>query len=229
MEFVGIPPGEFLMGSTGTYAELDENPVTRVWISRGFFLGKYEVTQDQWKAVMGHNPSRFSGCGNCPVEQVSWNDVQAFIRKLNAQAEEGRYRLPTEAEWEHAARAGTTTDTYAGDYGLGSGYQRSILNAIAWNYSDSGNQTKPVGQKTPNTLGLYDMLGNVWEWVGDWYSRYPGGEITDPVSTRTGRGRVARGGSWSDYDEKYFRSSYRRVFQPRHRGDELGFRLVRTE
>ena len=137
--------------------------------------------------------------------------------------------MPTEAEWEHAARAGTTTDTYAGDYGLGSGYQRSILNAIAWHYRDSGNQTKPVGQKIPNTLGLYDMLGNVWEWVGDWYSRYPGGEITDPVTTRTSRGRVARGGSWSDFDEKYFRSSYRRVFQPRHRGDELGFRLARTE
>ena len=114
MEFVGIPPGEFLMGSTGYYAEPDEEPVTRVWISRGFFLGKYEVTQDQWKAVMGHNPSRFSGCGNCPVEKVSWNNVQAFIRKLNAQAEGGRYRLPTEAEWEYAARAGTTTDTYAG-------------------------------------------------------------------------------------------------------------------
>ena len=188
------------MGSTGSYAEPDEEPVTRVWISRGFFLGKYEVTQDQWKAVMGHNPSGFSGCGNCPVEKVSWNNVQAFIRKLNVQAEGGRYRLPTEAEWEYAARAGTTTDTYYGDHSLGSGYQGSILNSIAWHYRDSGKQTKPVGQKIPNRLGLYDMLGNVWEWVGDWYSRYPGGEVTDPVSARTGRGRVARGGSWSDYE-----------------------------
>lgn len=230
MEFVGIPPGEFLMGSTGSYAEPDERPVTQVWISRGFFLGKYEVTQDQWKAVMGHNPSRFSGCGNCPVEKVSWNNVQAFIRKLNAQAEGGRYRLPTEAEWEYAARAGTTTDTYAGVFSLGEGaFEDPVVHEIAWHYRDSGRQTQPVGQKVPNSFGLYDMLGNVWEWVSDWYSRYPGGAVTDPVGPRTGRGRVAKGGSWSDYSKKYFRAPYRRVFQPRHRVDELGFRLVRTE
>ena len=229
MEFVGIPPGEFLMGSTGSYAEPDEAPVTRVWISRGFFLGKYEVTQDQWKAVMGHNPSRFSGCGNCPVEKVSWNNVQAFIRKLNAQAKGGRYRLPTEAEWEYAARAGTTTDTYAGDFSVRLGYETPILNRIAWYAVDSKKQTKPVGQKVPNSFGLHDMLGNVWEWVSDWHSRYPGGAVTDPAGPRTGRGRVARGGGWSEYSKEYFRASYRRVFQPRHRGDELGFRLVRTE
>jgi len=230
MEFVGIPPGEFLMGSTGSYAEPDERPVTQVWISRGFFLGKYEVTQDQWKAVMGHNPSRFSGCGNCPVEKVSWNNVQAFIRKLNARAEGGRYRLPTEAEWEYAARAGTTTDTYAGVFSLGGdAFEEPVVHEIAWHYRDSGRQTQPVGQKVPNSFGLYDMLGNVWEWVSDWYSRYPGGAVTDPVGPRTGRGRVAKGGSWSDLSTKYFRASYRRVFQPRHRGEELGFRLVRTE
>ena len=229
MEFVGIPPGEFQMGSTGSYAEPDEAPVTRVWISRGFFLGKYEVTQDQWKAVMGHNPSRFSGCGNCPVEKVSWNNVQAFIRKLNAQAKGGRYRLPTEAEWEYAARAGTTTDTYAGDFSVRLGYETPILNRIAWYAVDSEKQTKPVGQKVPNSFGLHDMLGNVWEWVSDWHSRYPGGAVTDPAGPRTGRGRVARGGGWSEYSKEYFRASYRRVFQPRHRGDELGFRLVRTE
>lgn len=230
MEFVGIPPGEFLMGSTGRYAAPDEIPATRVWISRGFFLGKYEVTQDQWKAVMGHNPSRFSGCGKCPVEMVSWNNVQAFIRKLNARAKGGRYRLPTEAEWEYAARAGTTTDTYAGKFDIGSDASEDpVVHQIAWHRWDSGKQTQPVGQKIPNAFGLYDILGNVLEWVGDWYSRYPGGVVTDPVGPRTGRGRVARGASWSDSSKEYFQTSYRRAFQPRHRDDELGFRLVRTE
>ena len=118
MEFVEIPPGEFLMGSTRRHASSDEKPLTRVRISQGFYLGKYEVTQAQWQAVMGSNPSKFSGCGRCPVEQVSWEDVQEFIRRLNGRSGGERYRLPTEAEWEYAARAGTTTDTYAGDVTL---------------------------------------------------------------------------------------------------------------
>ena len=116
MEFVGIPPGEFLMGSTSGHALSFEQPVTRVRISQGFWLGKYEVTQDQWQAMMGNNASCFSDCGNCPVEDLSWEDVQAFIGRLNARSGGGKYRLPTEAEWEYAARAGTTTDTYAGGY-----------------------------------------------------------------------------------------------------------------
>ena len=164
MEFVWVPPGEFRMGSKSSEADDDERPRMRVRISRGFFLGKYEVTQGQWEAVMGSNPSRFDGCGpDCPVENVSWDDVQEFIRRLNAREGGNRYRLPTEAEWEYAARAGTNGDHYGN------------LAAIAWHEDNSGNRTHPVGRKAPNEWGLYDMLGNVWEWVEDWYGGYPGG------------------------------------------------------
>ena len=168
MEFVGIPPGEFLMGSTGEYAYDVEQPVTRVRISQGFYLGKYEVTQAEWQAVMGNNPSRFSGCGRCPVGKISWEEVQEFIGRLNARSGGGRYRLPTEAEWEYAARAGTTTDTYAGDLTNPKGND-PVVNGIAWYEENSGKAIHAVGQKAPNGFGLYDMLGNVYEWVGDWY------------------------------------------------------------
>ena len=154
MEFVQVPAGEFLMGSESEEAIYMEQPVTRVRISRGFYLGKYEVTQGQWQAVMGSNPSFFDECGpDCPVEGVSWDDVQEFIRKLNAAVGEERYRLPTEAEWEYAARAGTSGDRYGN------------LDAIAWYDGNSGDRTHPVGRKAPNALGLHDMLGNVFEWV----------------------------------------------------------------
>ncbi len=143
MEFVEIPPGEFLMGSTSEYATDDERPLTRVKISKGFYLGKYEVTQAQWQAVMGSNPSGFSGCGRCPVENVSWNDVQEFIRRLNGRSGGGRYRLPTEAEWEYAARAGTTTDTYAGDLTEPLGND-PVVNGIAW-YDKNKWRSNPPG------------------------------------------------------------------------------------
>ena len=165
IEFVGIPSGEFLMGSTSERAYKSERPVARVRISKGFWMGKYEVTQDQWQAVMGNNPSDVSGCGTCPVESVSWEDVQEFIGKLNGRSGGGRYRLPTEAEWEYAARAGTTTDTYAGDVTNPLGND-PVVNGIAWYRENSGGRTHPAGQMEPNGFGLYDMLGNVWEWVG---------------------------------------------------------------
>ena len=196
MEFVGIPPGEFLMGSTSRHAMDWEKPTTRVRISKGFWLGKYEVTQDQWQAVMGNNPSRFAGCGNCPVEQVSWEDVQVFIGRLNSRSGGGRYRLPTEAEWEYAARAGTSTDTYAGDITQPEGND-PVLNGIAWYGKNSGSRTQPVGRKSPNGFGLHDMLGNVGEWVGDWYGSYPGGAVTDPSGPGSGSERVIRGGGWA--------------------------------
>ena len=157
MEFVWVPPGEFRMGSTSSEADANEQPVTQVRISRGFWLGKYEVTQEEWQAVMGSNPSRFAGCGNCPVERVSWDDAQQFIQGLNAREGPAVYRLPTEAEWEYAARAGTTGDRYGN------------LDAIAWYGQNSGGRTHPVGGKPPNAWGLHDMLGSVWEWVHDWY------------------------------------------------------------
>ena len=217
MEFVWIPPGEFRMGSTSSLAWDNEKPVTRVRISRGFYLGKYEVTQGQWEAVMGTNPSNFSNCGgDCPVEKVSWEDAQAFIRKLNEKEGGGKYRLPTEAEWEYAARAGTRGERYGN------------LDAIAWYDGNSGGRTHPVGGKAPNEFGLYDMLGNVWEWVEDWYGAYPGGTVTDPTGPRTGSKRVNRGGGWWGNVQPW-RSADRGGGSPGDRGSGLGFRLLRTK
>ena len=227
IEFVESPAGAFLMGSTGRWSDDVDRPVTRVRISQGFYLGKYEVTQDQWQAVMGNNPSKFSGCGRCPVENVSWNDVQAFIGKLNAKSGERRYRLPTEAEWEYAARAGTSTDTYAGNLTQKLGND-PVVNSIAWYKNNSGNRTHPVGQKAPNAFGLYDMLGNVWEWVGDWFGDYPGGAVTDPTGPGLGSMRVYRGSSW-DYYAMYCRSATRFWGQSSVSGGDQGFRLLREE
>ena len=216
IEFVQIPAGQFQMGST-SYS--DEQPVTQVRISRGFWMSKYEVTQAQWEAVMGSNPSVFPGCGgDCPVERVSWNDVQEFIRTLN-ERERGtgyEYRLPREAEWEYAARAGTT------------GERHGDLDAIAWYRGNSGGRTHPVGQKEPNAFGLHDMLGNVWEWVGDRFGRYPGGSVTDPVGSESGSLRVLRGGSWA-FIARDCRSANRHGLSPGRRSNFLGFRLLRTE
>ena len=227
MEFVGIPPGEFLMGSTSRHARNNEQPVTRVRISQGFYLGKTEVTQAEWQAVMGNNPSNFENCGRCPVEQVSWEDVQVFMGRLNARAGGERYRLPTDAEWEYAARAGTTTDTYAGDVTEPLGND-SVVNRIAWYGANSGIRTHPVGQKAPNGFGLHDMLGNVWEWVGDWYGDYPGGAVTDPTGPGSGSIRVDRGGSWAD-NAGVCRSAFRNGYSPGNGSINLGFRLLRTE
>ena len=207
MEFVRVPAGEFLMGSTSEEAYSLEQPVTRVRIGRAFELGKHEVTQAEWEAVMGSNPSRFDECGgDCPVEDVSWDDVQDFIGRLNALEGEVRYRLPTEAEWEYAARAGTAGDRYAGN-----------LDAIAWYDGNSGGSTHPVGQKAPNAFDLHDMLGNVWEWVQDRYGGYPGGSVTDPKRPGSGSARVLRGGGWI-FDARHCRASNRLFNAPGHRG-----------
>ena len=218
MEFVRVPAGEFRMGSTSAEALGVEFPVTRVRISQGFYLGKYEVTQRQWQEVMGSNPSWFDECGpDCPVENVSWDDVQGFIGRLNAALGEERYRLPTEAEWEYAARAGTSGDRYGN------------VDAIAWHKDNSGRRTHPVGQKAPNAWGLHDMLGNVFEWTQDWYGLYPGGEVTDPQGPVSGSGRVYRGGGWI-FGDVYCRAAFRYFSSPGGRGDAmLGFRLLRTE
>ena len=220
MEFVWIPDGEFLMGSLGHGEGTDDDEAWHeVRISRGFWLGKYEVTQGEWEAVMGTNPSDFSDCGpRCPVETVSWDDVQAYIRELN-ERESGSgyaYRLPTEAEWEYAARAGTF------------GVRYGEPDEIAWHWDNSGAKTHPVGQKHANAWGLHDMLGNVWEWTGDWYGRYPSGSVTAPRGPESGSYRVLRGGGWGSI-ARGVRSANRNNTSPGTRSSHFGFRLVRTE
>ena len=190
-----------------------------VTLTQGYYLQTTEVTQAQWQGVMGSNPGYFKGA-NLPVENVSWNDIQQFIQLLN-QRGEGTYRLPTEAEWEYAARAGTTTPWSCGS-------SESCLNQVAWfNTSSSSGQTQPVGQKQANAWGLYDMHGNVWEWVQDWYGTYPSGSVTNPQGSSTGVNRVARGGSWNP-SARYARSAYRYPDSPDTRLNSLGFRLLRS-
>jgi formylglycine-generating enzyme required for sulfatase activity len=213
MEFVRIQAGSFMMGSNN--GDSDEKPVHRVTISNGFEMGKYEVTQLQWRAIMGNNPSYFKGCNSCPVEQVSWDDVQEFINKLNAKNDGYEYRLPTEAEWEYACRAGTTGG-YAGN-----------LDSMAWYDSNSGDKTHPVGTKQPNAWGLYDMHGNVWEWCQDWYGAYPSNAVTDPAGARSGSYRVIRGGGWGSGAQDC-RAADRYGYAPDVRNGDLGFRLIRT-
>ena len=250
MEFARIPPGEFRMGSKSKFGFSDERPVTRVRISEGFWMGKHEVTQGQWEAVMGSNPSHFKHCGrDCPVESVSWEEVQQFIGKLNAMEGGARYRLPTEAEWEYAARAGSRTDTPAGDLRVLGLYNAPLLDGMAWYGGNSGVRYEggfecsgweekqyssdhcgphPVGLKAPNAFGLHDMLGNVWEWAQDWYGDYPGGAVTDPQGPSAGLYRVLRGGSWR-YLARGCRASDRYGLAPGHRFYDLGFRLLRTD
>ena len=225
MEFAWIPAGRFLMGSPED--EEGRFPGERqreVGISEGYWIKKHEVTQGEWVTVMGTNPSEFSSCGpRCPVENASWRDMQELIRRLNA-LDAGRaygYRLPTEAEWEYAARAGTTGARYG------------ELDAIAWHGHNSGYRTHPVGQKRANAWGLHDMLGNVWEWTGDRYGGYPFGSVTDPRGPESGSYRVIRGGGQGS-DAREVRSANRfnsdeYSLRPGHRYFNIGFRLVRTE
>ena len=223
MEFVWIEPGTFLMGSpsseSGRYD--NEGPQHRVTISKGFWLGKYETTQAQWKSVMGNNPSKYRG-ENHPVEQISWDDVQQFIRKLNQAEGESRYRLPTEAEWEYACRSGTTSRWSFGD-------DESQLSDYAWyggNNSPSG--TKEVGRKLPNPWGLYDMHGNVYEWCQDWFGNYSSKNQTDPTGPASGSDRVGRGGNFGNL-ARNVRSADRDYFSPDYRYSYIGARLLRTK
>lgn len=213
-EMVFVEGGTFQMGSSS--GESDEQPVHSVTLS-AFNIGKYEVTQAQWKAVMGSNPSNFSGCDNCPVENVSWNDVQDFIRKLNEQTGKN-YRLPTESEWEYAAKGGKQSRgyTYSGSNDLGS---------VAWYSNNSGSKTHAVGGKQANELGIYDMSGNVWEWCSDWYGNYNSYSETNPTGASSGRYRVLRGGSWY-YNASLCRTAYRNRYNPDSSNYHYGFRLV---
>jgi formylglycine-generating enzyme required for sulfatase activity len=229
--FVWIPPGTFTMGSPPTEVDRfdSEGPQTAVTISRGFWMGKYEVTQGEYESVIGTNPSWFTGDPNRPVEQVSWQDATAYCDALTQQARAaGRipcgydYRLPTEAEWEYACRAGTSTRfSYGDDHGY-----TNLINYGWWD-GNSGGTTRPVGQKLPNPWGLHEMHGNVWEWCQDWWSEsLPGGIAVDPQGPATGPGRMGRGGGW-DYNAKLCRSAFRAHFGgPGSWFVDVGFRIV---
>lgn len=213
IELVWVPPGSFMMGSATGDAR--ERPVRRITITEGFWMSKFEITQLQWTTLMNINPSKFSqNCGgSCPVERVSWNEIQEFIGRLNQKNDGFIYTLPTEAEWEYAARAG------------GDGDHRKDLREIAWFKSNAADRTHQVGTKKPNAFGIYDMFGNVWEWCSDWYARYPiNGEI-DPVGPANGSTKVLKGGSWKD-SASDTRVSYRADMSPTFKYQDTGFRVI---
>jgi formylglycine-generating enzyme required for sulfatase activity len=223
IEFIRIPAGSFQMGADKNLEEAsnDELPQHHVTLSHAFYLGKYEVTQEQWVAVMGNNPSKFVGLRN-PVESVSWDDIQVFIQQLNTKEGTDKYRLPTEAEWEYAARAGTSSTWSFGD-------DASESEQYAWYDDNSDNQTHPVGQKQPNPWGLYDIYGNVYEWVNDWYDEnfYSRNISTDPKGPENGTHRVLRGGGWGR-STWGLRSASRGSLVPDRQLERCGFRLARS-
>lgn len=229
MELVAIEPGTFLMGSpegeTGRVAS--EGPLTQVTITRRYWMGKHQVTQGQYAAVMGSNPSTFKGSMIFPVETVSWADAIDFCANLTEkECRAGRlpagyvYRLPTEAEWEYACRAGTTSR-----FSFGDDPQAAELGNYAWYDGNSCGQTQPVGTRPPNPWGLYDLYGHVWEWCLDWSGTYRGGSLADPKGPSAGLSRVIRGGSWSN-SANACRSAYRHNLHPASKSDSVGFRVV---
>ena len=218
-EMVELPAGSFAMGSNS--GAPNEKPLHNVTISKPFAIGKTEVTQEQWYAVMRDRPSYFSGCDDtCPVEQVSWNDVQAFIKKLNATTGK-KYRLPSEAEWEYACRAGNQQEYCGSDN----------PDSVSWNGSNSGSflfkTPHPVAKKQANAFGLYDMSGNVWEWVEDSYHENYIDAPEDGSAWTNGAMHVLRGGSWGKEPE-YVRAAVRSMFSDNYRDFSYGFRLALT-
>ena len=219
-DFVYIEPGSFSMGSADSLAYPDEQPVHEVTITQPFYMGRTEVTQAQWVAVTGHNPSEFQGEAR-PVDNIGPPDIQAFLILLNKAAHcDDCYRLPTEAEWEYAARAGTTSM-----YSFGS--DPNVLPEYAWFGKNADFKTHPVGKKKPNDWGLYDMHGNVYEWVRDRYGPYGSHSTKDPSGPAEGNEYVLRGGSWTDA-ERELRVTYRDYYAPNHKHNFFGVRLVKT-
>ncbi|MDP2984010.1 MAG: formylglycine-generating enzyme family protein, partial [Candidatus Latescibacter sp.] len=216
IKMVSIPTGIFQMGSND--GDSDEKPVHSVTLS-AFEMSATEITQGQYKAVIGSNPSRFTGDDNLPVEVVSWNEAVAFCRALS-QKTVGEFRLPTEAEWEYACRAGTTTKYNLGD-------SESDLARAGWYHGNSGRKTHPVGQKTPNAWGLYDMHGNVWEWCNDWYGSYSLESAANPTGANIGSERVTRGGCWGNDLEGFCQSAQRGFSDPAGMHFGRGFRVIR--
>ena len=230
MEFVFVKPGTFLMGSPVEDFHRNSDEIQhRVTLTKGFYIQTSEVTQGQWKTIMGENPSQYSYCGpDCPVEMISWNEAKKFISKLNMKEKTNRYRLPTEAEWEYACRAGTDTHFYFGN---------SLYTTQA-NYNGNHplpgdprgrnlNRTVPVKSYPPNKFGIHDMHGNVYEWCEDWYGEYPHGHAIDPVGPKSGISKVSRGGGLSSYARRC-RSANRTKHLPNYWSFYIGMRLVFT-
>lgn len=218
-EMVFVKGGAFDMGYDGEGGNSNEKPVHRVTLP-DFYLGKYEVTQAEWRAVMGNNPSGFKDCDRCPVENVSWDDAQSFIQKLNSQTGK-KFRLPSEAQWEYAARGGQSSKGY-----LHAGH--NSVGMVAWWYGNSGNKTQKVGQRKANELGISDLNGNVWEWCDDfWHNNYDQAPVDGSAWINGGDRafRVLRGGSWKD-DTWYHRVTTRSKERPEGRNNRTGFRLV---
>jgi formylglycine-generating enzyme required for sulfatase activity len=246
--YASIPAGEFLMGSPNqpnrlarnarpaNTPEASERPQHRVLITRPFDIGKYEVTQEQWQAVMGSNPSSFKG-PKLPVTNVSWNDAMEFIARLQSFDEKHTYRLPTEAEWEYACRAGSAGDFSGEEFkppgknepGRTPEEDEKILQTIAWFSANAFNHPHPVGQLKPNAWGLFDMHGNVREWLQDWYdaSYYKTSPAEDPQGPMSGAMKVNRGGGWQS-PAYICRSAARGHDLPTERNSLIGFRLVRV-
>jgi len=218
IDMVLVRGGTFWMGCSGVHnsnCSYDENPIRNITVSN-FHIGKYEITQKQWVKIMGANPSKFKG-DNLPVENVTWIEVQEFISRLNKMTGK-KYRLPTEAEWEYAARGGAKSESY-----LYSGSNN--IYDVAWMSENSGGKTHPVGGHKPNELGLYDMSGNVYEWLNDWYGVYKDTPQTDPKGPDAGQKRVGRGGAWNS-SMSACRVSSRAVDSPGNRDPNCGFRLA---
>jgi formylglycine-generating enzyme required for sulfatase activity len=245
IDMIWIEPGSFMMGSpSGELGRDDDETQHRVTLTKGYWLGKYEVTQAQWKAVMESNPSKFIG-DDLPVEQVSWDDAMKFCKKLTERERDAErlpsgyeYTLPTEAQWEYACRAGTTSSLNSGK-NVTTAEKKGIcdnLDEVGWYWMNGGKKnwnegkdpaicTHPGGEKKPNNWGLYDMHGNVCEWCLDWKGDYPTSSVTDPKGADTGKYRVFRGGSWGS-NPRYCRSAFRNGNTPDYRNIDLGFRLA---
>jgi formylglycine-generating enzyme required for sulfatase activity len=229
MRFMLIPAGSFMMGSPpDELGRGGDESQHRVTLTKGFYMGITEVTQGQWRQIMGNNSSHFRDCGaDCPVEFVSWNDCQEFIKRLNQREGGKKYRLPTEAEWEYACRAESTTAFANGSItGTGCGHDPN-LDVMGWYCGNSGKKPHPVAQRKPNAFGLYDMHGNIWEWCQDWYGPYLSGDVNDPTGPSSGSTRVLRGGGWHE-DVAGCRSALRVGRSPTSSAGTMGFRLALT-